>query len=474
MLIMSSVVSFLSLTQCLCLFRSHILVCWAGAPAKMISFCKHRFAEPPPGMSPFVFRRHLRNQGLDAMKTAAQQGHMVMSFVSIVITATVFITKFYFRHPSGDVQGKMSTVAFLAQFFLLRVFALHCSWVPRLLSILGTHGITCVHVLMYGWAIFLYFFSRWGKVDGHMAPTETSARQQQEFSSMWASFLVRLVNSVFFETSGFFTVVVLELAWCFALWEANNYFYFQGDTCFIVAAVTIWRLLTRSKTVREFLTAKDSAQMQLSIGTLLNRVCDATVELNHEGTATSPAPQLAALLLRSGRFAEEQISTCPFVELVKESERKQFADHLISKNEELLLKQGDKSLPTAQLRVNLLDAAHASVLVDVYHVCFLGIDDRPRHLLGILEHNEDQRELSSRQKNNFTAETLVEETVDSGNESSNDSSSDGDITPVMPLEALNVSCWILPDSSDYTIRKATVLFNLLWGTLSVTCLRPQI
>merc|ERR1712079_822342 len=68
----------------------------------------------------------------------------------------------------------------------------------------------------------------------------------------------------------------------------------------------------------------------------------------------------------------------------------------------------------------------------------------------------------------------VDETVDSGNESSSGSSRDGDITSVMPSESLNVSCWILPDSREFTIRKATVPFNLLWGSQSITCLRPQI
>jgi len=212
--------------------------------------------------------------------------------------------------------------------------------------------------------------------------------------------------------------------------------------------------------------------MRLSIGTLLNRVCDATVELNHEGSVTSPAPQLAALLLRSGQLAEQKISTGPFVELVEESERKPFADHLVSVNTELLLKQGDTSLPTAQLKLNLLDAAHAHVLVDVYHVCFLGIDDQPRHLLGIVERNEDQRGLSGHH-DRFVCETVVE-IVDSGHESGSDSSSGGNITPVMPSEPLTVSCWILPDSSVLAIKKATVLFNLLWGTSSITCLWPQI
>merc|ERR1712129_375751 len=116
---------------------------------------------------------------------------------------------------------------------------------------------------------------------------------------------------------------------------------------------------------------------------------------------------------RSGRLAEQQISTGPFVQLVEESERKPLADHLISVNKELLLKQGDKSLPTAQLKLNLLDAAHASVLVDVYHVCFLGMDDRPRHLLGIVEQNEDQRQLSGRLAPETMVETMVE-TEDSG------------------------------------------------------------
>merc|ERR1712129_484999 len=155
------------------------------------------------------------------------------------------------------------------------------------------------------------------------------------------------------------------------------------------------------------------------------------------------------------------------------SERKPFADHLISMNKELLLKQGDKSLPTTQLKLNLLDAAHASVLVDVYHVCFLGMDDRPRHLLGIVEQNEDQRQLSGRHAPETMLETMLE-SVDSGNECSSNSSSDGDTTSVMPSEPLKVSCWIVPDSSDLTIRKATVLFNMLWGTSSIACLRPQI
>merc|ERR1712008_408943 len=191
---------------------------------------------------------------------------------------------------------------------------------------------------------------------------------------------------------------------------------------------------------------------------------------NHEGIVTTPAPQLAALLLRSGRLAEQRISTTPFVELVEEIERKPFADLLISMNKELLLKQGDKSLPTTQLKLILLDAAHASVSVDVYHVCYLGMDDRPRHLLGIVEQNEDQRQLFV---GRHAPETMLE-TVDSGNECSSNSSSDGDTTSVLPSEPLKVSCWIVPDSSDLTIRKATVLFNMLWGTSSITCLWPQI
>merc|ERR1712008_108119 len=194
---------------------------------------------------------------------------------------------------------------------------------------------------------------------------------------------------------------------------------------------------------------------------------------NHEGIVTTPAPQLAALLLRSGRLAEQRISTTPFVDLVEEIERKPFADLLISMNKELLLKQGDKSLPTTQLKLNLLDASHASVSVDVYHVCFLGLDDQPRHLLGIVEQNEDQRQLSGRH-DSFMVETQVEGLDSSNEECSSTSSSDGDTPSVMPLEPLKVSCWIVPESSDLTIRKATVLFNMLWGTSSIACLRPQI
>merc|ERR1712008_196313 len=63
---------------------------------------------------------------------------------------------------------------------------------------------------------------------------------------------------------------------------------------------------------------------------------------------------------------------------------------------------------------------------------------------------------------------------DNGNECSSNSSSDGDTTSVLPSEPLKVSCWIVPDSSDLTIRKATVLFNMSWGTSSIACLRPQI
>jgi hypothetical protein len=161
------------------------------------------------------------------------------------------------------------------------------------------------------------------------------------------------------------------------------------------------------------------------------------------------------------------------VELVEEIERKPFADHLISMNKELLLKQGDKSLPTTQLKLNLMDASSVSVSVDVYHVCFLGMDDQPRHLLGIVEQNEDQRQLSG-SHDRFVVETQVE-TLDSSNEEcSSNSSSDGDTPSVMPSEPLKVSCWIVPESSDLTIRKATVLFNMLWGTSSIACLWPQI
>merc|ERR1712008_214206 len=231
--------------------------------------------------------------------------------------------------------------AFLAQFLLIRIVALLSGAVPNLLSILGPCGFTFFHVAIYGWIILLYFLkplAPWVNVDGQ---TDLGDNANQFYCT-----IVRLLSAVFFETSGFFTVVSLELVWYSAQWEAPIYFLFQGDTFF-----------NRSASVKEFLTAKDSAQMQLSIGTLLNRVCDATVELNHEGIVTSPAPQLAALLMRSGRLAEQQISTGPFVQLVEESKRKPFADHLISVNKELLLKQGDKSLPTAQLKLNLLDAS---------------------------------------------------------------------------------------------------------------------
>jgi len=241
-----------------------------------------------------------------------------------------------------------------------------------------------------------------------------------------------------------------------------------------VAALTVWRLYVRSAAVRQFLTAKGSTQMQLSIGTLLNRVCDATVELNHEGIITSPAPQLAALLLKSGRLAEQNIITSPFVDLVEASEQKRYADHLISMNEQLLRQEVDKGLPAAQLKLHLLDASHARVLVDVYHVCFLGIDDQPRHLLGIVEQIDDHRELSGRH-DRYGVETQGHvETLDSSDEvSSSDNSSAGNVTSV-PSESLKLSCWIRPESSDLTITKATVPFNMLWGTLSITCLRPQI
>jgi len=143
-------------------------------------------------------------------------------------------------------------------------------------------------------------------------------------------------------------------------------------------------------------------------------------------------------------------------------------------NEQLLRQEVDKSLPAAQLKLHLLDASHARVLVDAYHVCFLGIDDQPRHLLGIVEQIDDHRELSGRH-DRYGVETQGHvETLDSSDEvSSSDNSSAGNVTSV-PSESLKLSCWIRPESSDLTITKATVPFNMLWGTLSITCLRPQI
>jgi len=435
----------------------------------MTSFCKHQFAEPPPGMSPSVFRHHLKRAQLDAMKTAAQQGQIVLSVFSAVAVANV---------AWGGVSKSVS-LACLAQCLLLQIVASLSGGIPNLLSRLGPRGITFFHVAIYGWMILLYVLtpaSPWGAVSGsmwHFSGTEEWWTAGSGFAHMFFCTAVRLVSAVFFETSGFFTVVSFELTWLLALWGTRSYYLFRGDTCLMVAAITIWRLRGRSAAVKELLTAKNSALMRLSIGTLLKRVCDATVELNHEGVVSSPAPQLAALLLRSGRLAEQRISTGSFVDLVEESERKQFTDHLISANKELLLKQGDKSLPTAQMKLNLLDAGHASVAVDLYHVCFAGIDDQPRHLLGIVEHTEDQRELPGH-RDKFVARKR-EEIVDSGSECSSDGSSKGDITSLMPSEPLKLSWWIVPDSSEFTVRKATVLADMLWGpTLSITSLRSQI
>merc|ERR1712032_387819 len=133
-----------------------------------------------------------------------------------------------------------------------------------------------------------------------------------------------------------------------------------------------------------------------------------------------------------------------------------------------------------QMKLNLLDATRSSVFVDVHHVCFLGLDDQPRHLLGIVEDNEDQRDgnfvvatLGGRRVDESVVATMAE-TVDISNEGSSDGSSNGDTTSVMPSEPLTASCWVMPDSHDFTIIKATVLFNLLWGTARITCLKPQI
>merc|ERR1712032_38280 len=87
----------------------------------------------------------------------------------------------------------------------------------------------------------------------------------RHFAAMWASSIVRVVSAMSFETSGFFTVMALELAWYLTLWEAQNYFFFNADSCLVVATFTIWRLYVRSSAAKQVLTAKDSAQMQLSI-----------------------------------------------------------------------------------------------------------------------------------------------------------------------------------------------------------------
>mmetsp|Transcript_90813 Transcript_90813/g.174832 ORF Transcript_90813/g.174832 Transcript_90813/m.174832 type:complete len:383 (+) Transcript_90813:649-1797(+) len=281
-----------------------------------------------------------------------------------------------------------------------------------------------------------------------------------------------------------FTVAALEVTLMISIRSVAGGGAGLGISIFVVLLIAYWRLTIRCTIVRQIVVAKTASQMHLSMSTLLNKMCDATVELNDDGCFATPAPQLAVLLLHHGRLAEQQVSAGTFVQRLREDEQERFRIHLRSANEELLLKQAEESpmgcLPTAHLNLHLWDATRTSVSVDVYHVCYLAIDNRPRHMLGILESNHDKQVLSGPSGHHNNESERIEYTVeksmsavDSDSEGSSSASSDG-LTLTTPTESLQLSCWILPASSDWTICKATVLFNLLWGPASVASLKPQI
>merc|ERR1719223_546952 len=152
-------------------------------------------------MSSFVFRRHLKRSQIDAMKTAAQQGHMVLSILSVFVMLVVLAVTTTSSLDAWTLRNNdpLTASAFLAHFLLLHISALAF---PNLSSILGPCGITFLHVAIYGWMIFLYFLTPWvpwGSPDGQTNPYANASG----FNAMLYSTVVRLLSAVFFETSGF-------------------------------------------------------------------------------------------------------------------------------------------------------------------------------------------------------------------------------------------------------------------------------
>jgi len=304
------------------------------------------------------------------------------------------------------------------------------------------------------------------------------------------------------------------LPWLLALCQRLVLLLSSAPLWMVVAAAA-WRSFYEHQRASDFLAAKASARLTFSMSSLLSKTCDATVELKSDATIAVPSPELAALLLiRTSSSRPSDVGTCAactgrhFLDFVLDADKSVVGHQLQAAAEELRATPGVVGLAVKELQTRLVDACSGPVSVQLFHICFLGFDDQPRHMLGIVEEREDQFQQQRQQEQHHPQQLQMQQTLatetapqqlgdvslvdavkeqvaldisdsddgstSSGSESAaiaansscNSAVTDADDTPA------EASCWILPASTEWSIVHATLLFSVSWGTTRPTAFRP--
>jgi len=305
--------------------------------------------------------------------------------------------------------------------------------------------------------------------------------------------------------SGALQTILLDLAWTVSFMSAgigsqrhySMLWWSRSTTAFLfVAATASWRKIHVSLLASDLLQAKAASRLDLSMKTLLAKVCDATVELDGDGIVVGPSPKLAALLMR-GASAAEACKGRAFLDYVLEADKGRVEQHFQAAAEELRAMHGVAGLAARELQTRLVDAGALLVRVHLFHVCFLGIDEGPRHMVGIVEVSDDyQQQFQQHEQQLFPLESFGDassriapalhqcrqvppvdddmrplsassdsqnDRVSCGNETASEAGSSSSLTSASD-EPCMTSCWVLPGSQDWTIVHTTLRFTLAWRT----------
>lgn len=132
---------------------------------------------------------------------------------------------------------------------------------------------------------------------------------------------------------------------------------------------------SRIAEARALVQERQATRMEVTIKNLLSVMCDAVVTLQHNLTLREPSPRLMTLMMRSGKPTNEMPS---FLEYLSPQDVPRFQEFLDARND----------LQARSIHVHLVDSVGTPVPVQLFHTMVSDCEDRPVHVLGIVEDGE--------------------------------------------------------------------------------------